>query len=201
MQTSLLFCFIYFSFAYANLDEFHEWFSSSGGKFTHIRVKQFESNNRGITCLQHIAENDVVLDVPLNMVLHMSTTHADPQHKSLSQSFVTMNDDGLLAILLYEKYKPNSSYKEYIDTLPTQVRNALYFDSKEMDAFQNPELVSKMVEMQKNIEHSFPAFKKKFKSHSFVTFDITQDDLIWATTILDRYDALQIHMYIFRVMY
>ena len=176
------------------LDLFHEWFQQRGGKSSHIQVKSFEDGNRGIECVDTLQEEgSLVLEVPMDMVLHIPSLSREntvnPTHLSISQSFQNNSlDHALIAILLHEKILSNDSFwAPYIAVLPSLVRNGLHFTMEDMKEFQNPILVTKMQRMQKEIIDSFSVFQSVCLKNQLTTLkDTTFEDFRWATTIIDR---------------
>ena len=169
----------------AEFDDFMQWFRSNGGVDTGVAVKSFSPGYRGIECKQNIRENTQVLQIPLNLSLSASKTATDPVHQQIIRSF-DLPDSALIAILLFEKYKEQSFWKPYLDTLPRETHNALHFSKEELEAFQNPSLKTRILNLQRQLNETFQSFVAKWDEVGVSDAHISIEDFKWASSVIDR---------------
>lgn len=185
MLLPLLAALCLLSLSGAEFDDFVQWFRANGGRDTGIGVKSFKPDYRGIVCKQHIDENTEVLQIPRKLSLSASKTSANPVHQQIIQSF-DQPDSALIAILLYEKFNKESFWRPYLDTLPRETYNALYFTKSELEAFQNPSLMTRILSLQKQLNETFQTFVEKWDAIGVSDTHVSIEDFKWASSVIDR---------------
>ena len=169
----------------AEFEDFLLWFRSNGGVDTGIGIQSYSADYRGIECKQHVEENSQVLHIPLQLSLSASKASSHPIHAKIIAS-LGQPDLALIAILLYEKNNKDSFWKPYLNILPNQVRNALYFTKEELEAFQNPSLRKRVLALQKQMNENYNTLIKKWNELHISENSITIEDFMWASSIIDR---------------
>jgi histone-lysine N-methyltransferase SETD3 len=115
------------------------WLGQHGASFPHLQLKYYTVDYRGVHAKARIAADQTILVVPHELIM---TTDKAKETKigraiAASRGEVRTSHSWLAAMLLQEKYDPNSFWKPYIDTLPVHYRNMpLFFDEEELKELQ-----------------------------------------------------------------
>ena len=144
------------------LQAFTKWFTKNKGIINGIEVHQFPGMGNGFIATKTIEENDLVLKVP-NQLIFCSENMKDHPSALVRWFYDYFNtqssENALVAWLLYEKYLgEGSSFFEYIQVLPTNVPNLLYFSDDEVAELQNKVYEEEILSYQQEVQQNYRAF-------------------------------------------
>ncbi|OMP00468.1 hypothetical protein COLO4_12633 [Corchorus olitorius] len=121
----------------AKLELFLQWLQVNGGQFRGCKIKYCDSaKGFGIYSSDDSPEDGVLLVVPLNLTITPMRVLQDPLIGAECRAMFEEGevDDRFLMILFLtvERLRKNSSWKPYLDMLPTTFRNPLWFTDDEL---------------------------------------------------------------------
>lgn len=113
-----------------------KWLSDGDAKFPHLELKYYTVDYRGVHARRRLAENQIILSVPLPLIMTSDVAKASEIGQRIRSSGcqIRSSHSWLAAFLLQEKYKgQNSFFFPYIDTLPQHYRNMpIFFEPEEL---------------------------------------------------------------------
>ncbi|KAK6239929.1 hypothetical protein QUC31_005398 [Theobroma cacao] len=121
----------------AQLDLFLQWLQANGAQFRGCQIKYCDSNKGfGIYSSDNTHEDGVILVVPLDLAITPMRVLQDPLIGAECRAMFEEGevDDRFLMILFLtvERLRKNSSWKPYLDMLPTTFGNPLWFMDDEL---------------------------------------------------------------------
>eukprot|EP01113_Clastostelium_recurvatum_P035847 TRINITY_DN5038_c0_g1_i3.p1 TRINITY_DN5038_c0_g1~~TRINITY_DN5038_c0_g1_i3.p1 ORF type:complete len:450 (+),score=101.11 TRINITY_DN5038_c0_g1_i3:360-1709(+) len=118
------------------MDTFLAWVTHHGGYHSpKIKIEDIPSYGRGVMARDDIKEGERIISIPFDLTLsHSNTLKSDL--KAVVESLQLSPTNQQAIHLLYEKYKPDSFWKPYIDILPRNFTTSLFFSEEEMGTLQ-----------------------------------------------------------------
>lgn len=111
------------------------WLRTGGSKFPHLILKYYTIDYRGVHARRRLNEGECILEVPLPLIMTSDVAKASEIGLKIKESGCQLRSSHswLAALLLQEKYKPDSFWKPYINILPVHYRNMpIFFDDDEL---------------------------------------------------------------------
>ena len=158
-------------------DAFMQWFAARGGKAPHLALQHFAGMGRGVAATDAIAENDLLLSVPLDIVISRDTVsaHLAEAHKSATgdaavsaaaarrDAFAAItSDENLVAmfLLLQQCLGSASPWAPYVKLLPTRVPVAFLWDDGPLAALQecDPGIAARSRRLRKEIFATYASY-------------------------------------------
>eukprot|EP00981_Chlorochromonas_danica_P006526 scaffold1420_cov182-Ochromonas_danica.AAC.4 len=102
---------------------------------------------------------------------------------------VFQSEVALTLWILYERYHPHTTFKDYLEVLPKHVPSLLTFSLEELKELQNESLEKEALQLQQSLEEEFVSFQSK-RNESVnplpsLLSAITYEDYVWASTIIN----------------
>lgn len=118
---------------YANMIN---WLLNDGTtKLNKLYIKSYSSDSRGVCALEHIYNNEIILQVPLQYIITSEIARNSTIGQLIIQSNISLNSSHtfLACYLLYEKYiNADTQWKYYLQCLPEHYTNMPIFYSGDM---------------------------------------------------------------------
>lgn len=127
------------------------WLKNGGAAFPHLDLKYYTVDYRGVHAKKRLPEGEIILKVPLPLIMTSDVAKASEIGQKIRDSGcqVRSSHSWLACFLLQEKYKEDSKFKPYIDTLPQHYRNMpIFFEQDELDELKGSFTI-KMIEDRK----------------------------------------------------
>jgi len=128
-----------------------KWLKDGGSKFPHLELKYYTVDYRGVHARKRLNANQLILQVPLPLIMTSDVAKASDIGQKIRASGcqIRSSHSWLACFLLQEKYKPDSFWKPYIDTLPQHYRNMpIFFEEDELAELKGSFTI-KMIEDRK----------------------------------------------------
>jgi len=113
-----------------------DWLRAGGAKYPDLLLKFYTTDYRGVHAKRRLDRNQCILEVPLALIMTTDKAQRCEIGRFIANSGATVHSSHswLAAMLLQEKYNPNSYWKPYLDILPAHYRNMpIFFDQSELD--------------------------------------------------------------------
>ncbi|XP_076941669.1 uncharacterized protein LOC143611336 [Bidens hawaiensis] len=169
-----------------------EWLKLNGVQFRGCDIKYNDSNKGFAVYSSHTATDGVVLVVPLNLAITPMRVLQDPILGPVCSAMFEEGevDDRFLIILFltFESIRKSSSWKPYLDMLPTTFGNPLWFSEDELSDLKGTTLF-KATELQKKSLQSLYDNKVKALVKKLLVLDgdleseVCFHDFLWANSI------------------
>jgi len=115
------------------------WLKKHGAQFPDLSLKFYTTDYRGVHAKKQIQADQEILLVPHEVIMTTDKARESAIGRAIAASDgqVRSTHSWLAAMLLQEKYNPNSFWKPYIDCLPVHYRNMpIFFDNDELQELQ-----------------------------------------------------------------
>jgi histone-lysine N-methyltransferase SETD3 len=112
-----------------------DWLIAGGARFPKLQLKYYTVDYRGVHAKTRLQPNECILEVPHSLIMTTDKAKNSSIGRCIRQSgaMVHSSHTWLAAMLLEEKYNPQSIWKPYIDCLPKHYRNMpVFFDKSEL---------------------------------------------------------------------
>jgi len=112
-----------------------KWLKDGGARFPHLLLKYYTVDYRGVHSRKRLDPDQLILKVPLPLILTSDVAKASEIGQKIRKSGcqIRSSHSWLACFLLQEKYKADSFFKPYIDTLPQHYRNMpIFFEDFEL---------------------------------------------------------------------
>ncbi|POO00932.1 SET domain-containing protein [Trema orientale] len=176
----------------AKLECFLQWLKVNGVELRGCKIKRCDSNKGFGIFLANDVSDEVLLVVPLDLAITPMRVLQDPLIGSECRGMFEEGevDDRFLMILLLtvERLRKNSSWKPYLDMLPTGFGNPLWFSDDELLELKGTTLY-RATELQKKTLLSLYENKVKCLVKKLLTLDggsdreVCFEDFLWANSI------------------
>nr|AKM76820.1 SET domain-containing protein [Pelargonium exstipulatum] len=179
--------------ATARLERFLQWLQVNGAELRACYIKYCDSSKGcGVYSSTNDASDGVLLVVPLNLAITPMRVLQDPLLGSECRAMFTEGevDDRFLMnlFLTVERLRKNSSWKPYLDMLPTTFGNPLWFTDDELLELRGTTLF-RATELQKKSLLSLYNGKVKDLVKKLLILDgdseseVSFDDFLWANSV------------------
>ncbi|KAL6494046.1 hypothetical protein OROGR_031955 [Orobanche gracilis] len=176
----------------AKLQLFLQWLELNGAKLRGCRIK-YSSSSKGFGIF---ASNDVpdgiLMVVPLDLAITPMRVLEDPL---IGPECRTMLEEGevddrflMMLFLTVERLRKNSLWKPYLDMLPTEFGNPLWFTDDELIELKGTTLHRATELQKKNLKSLFDDKVKKLAEKLLVLdgnleSEVKYEDFLWANSI------------------
>ncbi|KAI5647308.1 hypothetical protein M9H77_33313 [Catharanthus roseus] len=175
------------------LQNFLQWLEVNGVKLRGCEIKYCDSNKGfGIYTRNDVPDDGVLLVVPMDLAITPMRVSQDPilgpECRALFDGGIVDDRFFMFVFLMVERLRPNSSWKPYLDMLPTTFGNPLWFSDEELLELKGTALY-RAIELQKKSLLSL--YNEKVKKlaeklltlHGYLEREVTFDDFLWAHSI------------------
>ncbi|XP_014255768.1 histone-lysine N-methyltransferase setd3-like isoform X2 [Cimex lectularius] len=141
----------------ATMKSLTDWMLENGSKIDGVEICEFEGYDYGLRSLKDINQNDLMISVPRKLM--MTTEFARK-----SELEYLMQNDALLAhmpsmslalFLLLEKFRGNSFWEPYLNSLPSSYNTVMYFTLDELDALKGSPTYEPALKQCQNIARQY----------------------------------------------
>lgn len=112
-----------------------KWLKDGGSQYPNLLLKYYTVDYRGVHARRRLENDEIILEVPLPLIMTSEVARASEIGLKIEQSGCQLRSSHswLASFLLQEKYRPDSFWRPYIDTLPQHYRNMpLFFEADEL---------------------------------------------------------------------
>ncbi|XP_008462641.1 uncharacterized protein LOC103500952 isoform X1 [Cucumis melo] len=176
----------------ANLELFLQWLQVNGADLRGCTIKYSDLSKGCGLFSANDASDGVLLVVPLDLAITPMRVLQDPLYGPECRAMYEEGevDDRFLMILflMVERLRENSSWKPYLDVLPTRFGNPLWFTDNELLELKGTTLY-RATELQKNSLQSLYENKVKKLVSRLLTLEgfsgreVSFEDFLWANSI------------------
>jgi protein-histidine N-methyltransferase len=116
------------------IENFVAW--ASDAQFDGVKISEFPGYDLGLEAAKDFKEGELFMVIPKKMIFSFDQPCFEAVVKNIP-NIQSMSSMGLAIILLFEKLKPNSYWKPYLDILPEKYSTVLYYSMDEMKELKN----------------------------------------------------------------
>eukprot|EP00475_Leptophrys_vorax_P008212 TRINITY_DN1528_c0_g1_i4.p2 TRINITY_DN1528_c0_g1~~TRINITY_DN1528_c0_g1_i4.p2 ORF type:complete len:510 (+),score=157.82 TRINITY_DN1528_c0_g1_i4:2578-4107(+) len=161
-----------------------QWLLRGGSKFPKLYLEYYSEDYRGVHALTKIPPDEVILEVPLDMIMTSDIAKEAHFGKLIVDSGMELlsSHTYLATYLLQEKHKGgDSKWKPFIDILPVTYRNMpIFFDDEEKAYMQGSFSVRKMNERIESLKTEYGNLCDKFPDFKQFTYE----EFVWARMVV-----------------
>lgn len=173
----------------AIIDRFTNWYEENGAELKGCDIQEIENFGLGFITNIEIAASSLVISVPKKLMLTVEAAKKTPLKKLIEKDHLLgyMPNVALAIFLLYEKYKPESFWKPYIDILPTTYNTILYFTVDELLELKGSPTLETALRQVKSIARQYAYFHKLFNTSDDAVSQLMRkrfnyEDYCWAVS-------------------
>ncbi|XP_057496308.1 protein-lysine N-methyltransferase EFM1 isoform X1 [Actinidia eriantha] len=176
----------------AKLDQFLQWLQLNGAELRGCKIKYCDSNKGFGLFFSNDVSDGILLVVPLDLAITPMRVLQDP---ILGPECSAMFEEGevddrflMILFLTIERLRKNSSWKPYLDMLPTTFGNPLWFTDDDLLELKGT-TVYRATELQKKKLHSLYDDKVKNLVNKLLVLngetesEVYFEDFLWANSI------------------
>lgn len=151
----------------AILNQFTEWMTTNGAKFDGIEIAEFAGYELGLKTNVNIDKSSLIISVPRNLMLTYDAAKKSELKNLIVDDMILskMPNVALAVFLLLEKFKENSFWKPYIDTLPQTYSTILYFNVDDLKELHGSPTLESSLRVIKSIIRQYAYFYKIFNTN------------------------------------
>lgn len=138
----------------------------------------------GLVAERNLGSGDDIFNVPDSICITKETVKASPIGKYVTELKPWI---GLALFLISERNNTESSWKAYLDILPTELDLPLFWTEEELSEIQGTQLLGSVESYREYLETEFKRLQEEVLSSYSSVFDaeiFTRDAFIWAFGIL-----------------
>lgn len=169
------------------------WLDRGGASVSRLGIEPSADAGRGIRALEAIAEDEVVLEVPLRLILTTGVARASEIGRRIAASGIALRSSHtwLACLLLQERSAADSFWRPYLDTLPESFpRLPIFFSPEELALLEGSAALGRIRERKsglaaehRNLCRHVPGFDR-----------FRLDDFVWARlAVLTRVFGIEVH--------
>ncbi|PRP86193.1 hypothetical protein PROFUN_05709 [Planoprotostelium fungivorum] len=174
------------------MEAFKGWLDRNIVQHSHVTVEEFAGTGRGMKATKNISNGDTIFSVPRKLFLSVSSSSESLQKVSwhelvstqLEQIFQTeqiSTDESLVILLLHEKSKADSLWKEYFPTLPTQYTNTVCWNDEQVEELRGSNLYHLTLRLKQQVREDFAILMEKTtRWKNDLGFEMTFENYLWA---------------------
>ncbi|XP_057496309.1 protein-lysine N-methyltransferase EFM1 isoform X2 [Actinidia eriantha] len=175
----------------AKLDQFLQWLQLNGAELRGCKIKYCDSNKGFGLFFSNDVSDGILLVVPLDLAITPMRVLQDP---ILGPECSAMFEEGevddrflMILFLTIERLRKNSSWKPYLDMLPTTFGNPLWFTDDDLLELKGT-TVYRATELQKKLHSLYDDKVKNLVNKLLVLNGETEsevyfEDFLWANSI------------------
>lgn len=117
---------------YQSIDEFNNWLEKSGVDTSKFNISEFTGYDLGLKAECDFSVDQLIMQIPRKIIF--SVENAAPELAVLQNDPLVqhMPHVALVISLLVEKHKDNSTWKPYLDILPSAYNTVLYMTASDL---------------------------------------------------------------------
>lgn len=171
-----------------HLQSFKAWLSQKGilGSSSCVRPEQCGSQGLGLVAHgRPIVQGEEVLSVPQEFWMSVAAARAHPEIGPFCTNFRPWV--ALALFLLFEKARPSSPWRAYIDILPDTLDSPLFWSDEELAELEGTQLLGSILGYQQHVENEYSALLAEVITPNPQLFDqalFTCEAFLWAFGIL-----------------
>eukprot|EP00250_Pteridium_aquilinum_P005644 c15711_g1_i1 orf=606-2153(-) len=173
----------------AHLQSFNAWLSQKGvlSSSSCVRPQQC-GDSQGLGLFAHarpIGQGEEVLSVPQELWMTVAAARAHPDIGPFCENLRPWV--ALVLFLLYEKARPSSPWRPYLDILPSTLDSPLFWSDEELAQLEGTQLLGSILGYQQHVESEYSTLLAEIISPNPQLFDqslFTQEAFLWAFGIL-----------------
>ncbi|KAK9512653.1 hypothetical protein O3M35_001030 [Rhynocoris fuscipes] len=145
-----------------------DWMIENGAKIDGVEIGEFDGYEYGLKAVKDIKEGELLICVPRKLM--MTTEFA----RTSELEFLFKNDPMLahmpniiLALfLLLEKFKENSFWRPYIESLPNEYTTVMYFSLQELEELKGSPTYEPAMKQCQNVARQYGYLYNLFQNSS-----------------------------------
>ncbi|RLU19316.1 hypothetical protein DMN91_007873 [Ooceraea biroi] len=178
------------------IEQFTNWLVENGVRMDGVSIAEFPGCDMGLKAEADFTENQLILEIPRALIF--STCTAAPELAVLQNDPLVqhMPQVALAIALLIERFKENSTWKPYLDMLPSSYNTVLYMKTNDMIELKGSPTLEVALKQCRNIARQYSYFSRLFQNNnnavSAALRDVfTYERYCWAvSTVMTRQNLI-----------
>ncbi|KAG6517502.1 hypothetical protein ZIOFF_020894 [Zingiber officinale] len=133
-----------------------KWGQDHGLK-TMLSITYFEEAGRGAVALEDMSIGDIALEIPESLIISEDLVYNSDMFDVLKKLDDITPETMLLLWSMRERFNPNSKFKIYFDTLPTEFNTGLNFRVDALAALEGTLLFEELLQSKEHLRQQFDA--------------------------------------------
>ncbi|CAA6671074.1 unnamed protein product [Spirodela intermedia] len=159
-----------------------KWGKEQGVK-TKLRIFHFEGAGRGAVASRDLDVGDIALEIPASLIICEELVYESEMFGILKNLDGISSETMMLLWTMKERHNPDSRFKVYFDTLPTEFRTGLSFGIHALAALEGTMLFEELVQAKEHLRHQYDALCPALCAdhpNVFQSDMYTWDQFVWA---------------------
>jgi hypothetical protein len=163
------------------MEQFMSWLARHDITVDAVVPFDFPDTGRGMRATRDISPGELLLKIPEYLIISAKTALDSDIGPFFREAKIRNGVDLICLYLLYEKNKPNSAWKEYINILPTSFSDLLHFTDEELQELQCSVKTERLNTKKISLQNKYQTLKSSLETVMKRTLLwLTFDEYLWA---------------------